>query len=321
MVQVGGDQGLVGGGQNALHRAVGGGLDGGVDLFDGHFAAGDDLQVDDRDVRGRDADRGAVQLALQGRQDQAEGLGGAGRGRDHRQGGGAAAVQILVHRIQRRLVAGVGVDGGHIAALDAEQVVQDLGHGGQGIGGARAVGDDDVVGSQGLMVDLVDDGLVGTVAGGRDQHPLGAGGQVGRGLFLGREDAGAFEGDVDVQFLVRKLGRVTLGGDPDLAHAHIDPAVAVFDRAGEAAVDGVILQQMGVGLDRAQIVDRHHLDVATAMLDDRAQDEAADTAETIDGDADGHGAVSGRSGVRVGASMKPTGAGINPGPVTRRDRL
>jgi hypothetical protein len=57
------------------------------------------------------------------------------------------------------------------------------------------------------------------------------------------------------------------------------------------------------------------------MLDDRAQDEAADTAETIDGDADGHGAVSGRSGVRVGASMKPTGAVINPGPVTRRDRL
>ena len=30
-----------------------------------------------------------------------------------------------MHRVQRRLVAGVGVDGGHIAALDAEQVVQD----------------------------------------------------------------------------------------------------------------------------------------------------------------------------------------------------
>ena len=52
---------------------------------------------------------------------------------------------------------------------------------------------------------------------------------------------------------------------------------------------GVVLQQVGVGGHRTQIVDRHHLDVATAVFDDRTQDEAADTAETIDGDADGHG--------------------------------
>jgi hypothetical protein len=57
------------------------------------------------------------------------------------------------------------------------------------------------------------------------------------------------------------------------------------------------------------------------MLDDRAQDEAADAAETIDGDADGHGAVSERSGLIVGASMEPAGARINPAPVTRRDQL
>ena len=44
--------------------------------------------------------------------------------------------------------------------------------------------------------------------------------------------------------------------------------------------------------DRAQVVDRHHLDVLAAMLDDRAQDEAADAAETVDGDANGHGADS-----------------------------
>jgi hypothetical protein len=46
---------------------------------------------------------------------------------------------------------------------------------------------------------------------------------------------------------------------------------------------------VGVGLDRTQIVDRHDLDIATGVLDDGAQDQAADTAEAVDGDTDGHG--------------------------------
>jgi hypothetical protein len=45
-----------------------------------------------------------------------------------------------------------------------------------------------VFGGQGVVVDLVDDGLVGVVAGGRDQHPLRSGFQVGLGLVAG--DAG-----------------------------------------------------------------------------------------------------------------------------------
>ena len=51
----------------------------------------------------------------------------------------------------------------------------------------------------------------------------------------------------------------------------------------------VIAQQVGVGLDRTQVVDRHDLDVLAAMLDDRAKHEAADAAEAVDGDANGHG--------------------------------
>ena len=139
------------------------------------------------------------------------------------------------------------------------------------------------------MVDLVDDGLVRAVARGRDQHPPGSGLQVGRRLVARREDTGAFKGDVDVEFLVRKIGRIALGRDPDLAEADVDPVLAAFDRAGEAAVHRVIFQQVGVGGHRAQVVDRHHLDVATAVLDDRTQNKTADTAETIDGNADGHG--------------------------------
>src|SRR5690606_3422676 len=140
-----------------------------------------------------------------------------------RQAGGAGAVQVLVHRIQRRLVAGVGVDGGHVAALDAEQLVQHLGHRGQAVGGARGVRHHDVVGGQRVVVDAIDNGLLDAVARGRDQHPLGAGGQVGGGLVAGGEQPGALQRDVDVQVLVRQLGRVALGGDLDLPEADVDP--------------------------------------------------------------------------------------------------
>ena len=194
-----------------------------------------------------------------------------------------------MHLVQRGLVIGIGVDGGHIAALDAEQVVQHLGDGGQGVGGARTVRNDDVVGGQGVVVDLVDDGLVGVVAGRADQDPLGAGRQVGAGLVLGGEDAGALEGDVHLQLGVRQVGGVALGRDLDLARADIDPILARGHRAGEAAVDRIVAEQVGVGLDRTQIVDRHNLDIRAARFDDGAQDVAADAAKSIDGNLDGHG--------------------------------
>src|SRR5690606_4220541 len=181
VVHVGRDHRVGGGDQDALHGAVGGGDQGVVDLFHRSVAAGHHLQVHHRDVRGRHADGRAVQLALQFRQHQAHGLGCAGGGGDHAEARRARAVEVLVHRIQRRLVAGVGVDGGHVAALDAKQVVQHLGHRRQAVGGAAGVRHDDVVLGEALVVDAVNNGFFNTVGGGRDQHPLGAGGQVGGG--------------------------------------------------------------------------------------------------------------------------------------------
>src|SRR5207248_3257679 len=117
----------------ALHRLV--------DLLWIGGALGDDLEVNDRDVRGRHADRNAVELALQLRQHEADRLGGAGRGRDHRHRRGAAAIEILVHGVERRLVAGIGVDRGHEAGLDADEGVQHLGHRREAVGGAGPVRD------------------------------------------------------------------------------------------------------------------------------------------------------------------------------------
>ena len=167
----------------------------------------DDLEVDHRDVRRRHADGDAVELALELRQHQADRLGCAGRGRDHRQRGRARAIEILVHGVERRLVAGVGMDRGHEAGFDADRVVEHLGDRRQAVGGARGVGDDLVVLGQLVVVDAEDHGEIGAVGGRRNQHALGAGGQMRRGLVLGGEDAGALQRDVDAEILPRQLRR------------------------------------------------------------------------------------------------------------------
>ena len=103
-----------------------------------------------------------------------------------------------------------------------------------------------------------------------------------RGLFLGGEDAGAFQRDVDVQLLVRQFGGIldrgdldlVTGGDHELAvHAHL---------GGKAAMHAVIAQQMGVGFDGSQIVDRHDFDIVAARFHDRPQNQTSDAAEAVD---------------------------------------
>jgi hypothetical protein len=64
---------------------------------------------------------------------------------------------------------------------------------------------------------------------------------------------------------------IALGGDLDLAVAEADRVAFDGHGAGEAAVHRVEAQQMGVGLDRAEIVDADHLDVLAAGLGDGAQ--------------------------------------------------
>src|SRR5581483_6061457 len=103
----------------------------------------------------------------------------------------------------------------------------------------------------------------------------------------------------------------------DLAQAHVHGIAVHDDVAGEAAVHAVVAQQVGVGVHRTQVVDRHHLDVAARMLDDRAKNQAADAAKPFDGDANSHekvflsdelGAVLRAEPSKSSASVPRTGA-------------
>ncbi len=267
----------------ALHRFL--------DLAGVRRTLGEELEVDHRDVGRRHADGGAVELAGEFRQHEADRLGGARGRRDHRQGGGARAVKVLVHRVQRRLVAGVGVDGRHEALLDADGIVEDLGHGGERVGRAGRVGDHDVVLCQLVVVDPVDDGEVGLVAGRGDQHALGAGVEMLQRLFARGEEARAFERDVHLEFAVGQLLRVADGGDPDRTGADVDRLAFDGDRAGKPAVNAVKAQQVGVGRHRPEVVDRHDLDVGPPGLGDRAQDVAPNASEPVDRNSDRHGCL------------------------------
>ena len=253
-----------------------------VDLVGRGFARRVELEVDQRHVRGRDPDRGAVELALQRRQHQPDRLRGTGRGRDQRQARGARPAQIRMQGVLQALVAGIGVDRRHVAALDADPLVQHIGDRGEAVGRARGVRDDPVRGAELVVVDAHHDGHVGAIGRGRDDDPLGAGFEMlCRGLALG-EDAGAFERHVDAELAPRQFGRVALGGNGDLAAADVHPIVAAGDLARKAAVHAVIAQQMRVGLDRPEIVDPDHFDFGVLMLVGRAQDQAANAAKTVD---------------------------------------
>jgi hypothetical protein len=72
--------------------------------------------------------------------------------------------------------------------------------------------------------------------------------------------------------------------------SHLD-RVAAFDGDGvaidltlrEAAVNRVVAHQVGVGFDRAEIVDRDDVDVGAAGFVNRAHDIAADASKPVDG--------------------------------------
>ncbi len=248
--------------QNTLQLPVGGFLEDCVDFIDRGVAPGDERQIDQRDVDGRHADRETVQLAVQFRQHEADRRRGAGLGRDHAVGGRTRAAQIFVVDVGQHLVVGVGMHRGHQAVDDAELFMQRLDERRQAVGGARCVRDHRVAGFQHVVVDAVDDGRVDIVAaGGRDDHLLRAALQVGAGLFLGREKAGAFHHHVDAEFAPGQLGRVAVGQHANLVA--VDDHVVALNRhgAGKTAVRGIVLRQVRIGLGIAEVVDRDDLDI------------------------------------------------------------
>ncbi len=267
--------------------ARGGGLQRLVDLLDARLARALDGQVDDRAGRHGRAHREAVQLALQLGDHEADRLGRAGRGRDQVDRGGARAAQVVVRHVLQALVGGVGVDRRHQAVLDADRVVEHLGHRRQAVGRARGVGDDVVLVA---VVDLVEvdaehDGHV-RVGGRRgDDRPswrrrarcLAAALAVG-------EQAGRLDHDVDAELAPRQRAGSRSASTFSSRAVDLERAVALLDGARVGAEDRVVLEQVRERRRVGEVVDRDPLDRRSAPPPGLggAEHVAADAAESVD---------------------------------------
>ena len=176
-----------------LHFTLRSLLDGGLDLIVAGTLLDADGQVDNRDVGGRDTHGHAGKLAVKVGDDLADSLGGASAAGDDVLSSTAATSPVLGGgTIDGLLGSGVGVDSGHEALNDGELVVNDLGEGGQAVGGARSIGDDLGAAVVGLLVDAHHvHGGIGR--GCRDDDTLGTTLQVKTSLLLGGEDTGGLD--------------------------------------------------------------------------------------------------------------------------------
>jgi hypothetical protein len=193
-----------------------------------------------------------------------------------------------VHLVEGGLVVGVGVDRRHEALLDADGIVQDLCDRREAVGRAGGVRDHEVVLRELVVVHAVHHGEVGPLGRSGDDDALGSCLEMERRLLLRGEDAGAFESNVDAELFVRQLGRVLDRRDLDGLTVDHDRVALHGHFARKATVDRIVSQKMGIGLDRAEVVDGDDLDVLAAALHDGAQDVAPDASEPVDRDLHCH---------------------------------
>ena len=117
-----------------------------------------------------------------------------------------------------------------------------------------------------VVVDAEHHGEVGTCAGRGDQHALGAGAQMlGRTVAVG-ETAGAFHDDIDSEIAPGQLLGRRFRQHGDILPVGLELAVGHGDLAGETSMHAVEFQEMGVHLGRAEVVDRHEIEIFAAGL-------------------------------------------------------
>ena len=126
-------------------------------------------------------DKHIRELAVEGRNNLSDGLGGTSGGGDDVVADGTTATPVLVGGTIDGLLGSSGsVDSGHETLNDTELVVDDLSKGSKTVGCARSVGDDRVLGVVLVEVDTADE-HGGISGGGGDDDLLGTTLQVGRG--------------------------------------------------------------------------------------------------------------------------------------------
>ena len=108
--------------------------------------------------------------------------------------------------------------------------------------------------------------------GADDDHPRSAALEVGGRLVAIGEEAGRLDDDVDAEIAPGQLLRIADGEHLEQVAGDVDAVVDDADLVGQPAHHRVELEEMGHGLDRAEVVDRDEVDVGARGL--RGSEEA-----------------------------------------------
>ncbi|GIX64591.1 glyceraldehyde 3-phosphate dehydrogenase [Babesia caballi] len=285
-----GDELVLSPAEDALELALGGSLDGVDNLLVSGGLGELASQVDDTDVGSGDTEGHTSELAVELRNDLADGLGGAGGGGDDVGASAATSPPVLAAArgaVDGQLVCSGGVYGGHQTLDDAELVVHNLGQGSQAVGGAAGVRDDALALVVRGVVDTVDEDGSGVAGRSGDDDQLRAALEVLLRLLAAGEAASALGNDVDVLLAPRNLGRLALEEELNGAGPDLEGVGGHADLLAESAVDGVVLEQvLHVVGGHEGVVDGNHLEVLVG--EGRAEHETTNAAEAVDTDLDNH---------------------------------
>ncbi len=245
-------------------------------------------QIDERNVRGRNAHGHTRELAVERRENLADGLRRARGGRDHVLEDAAAAAPVLLGRaVDRLLRRRGGVDRRHQAALDAEVVVEDLRDRREAVRRAGGVGDD-VLAGVGRVVDAVDEHRGRVLRRSRHDDLLGARGDVLASLLVREEEARGLDDDLGADFVPLELRRILLSREADLLAINDHGRTFDLDVVLERSVNGIELQHVREIIWIEKIVDANDFDVRREVFNRRAENHPPNTAETINTNLDCH---------------------------------
>lgn len=247
--EVGGDNLLIGVAENALQWTVGSLLNLGLNLIVGGALAQTDSQIDNGHIGCGHTESHAGQLAVQSRNNLADGLGGtSGCWNDVLGSATAITPQFARWAIDGLLGGRGGVDSGHQTLNDLKVIVDNFSQGSQAVGGARGVRHDLHVGAVGIQVDTAHEhGGIGRWS--RDDDLLGTTLQVSGGLLGGGEDTGRLNHVLSASAGPVDVGRVALAENGDLLAIDDQETALSGNGALETAVSGVELEQVDHVLD------------------------------------------------------------------------
>ena len=214
-------------------------------------------------------------------------FGGARGAGNHVDGGGASAAQILVREVEKLLVVGVGVDGGHGAAVDSKRFVEDFGDGGETVCGAGGIRNDVVLRRiVGFVVHAEDKGGVRAVGRRRDNDFFHRRAKMLFRVGTLGEKTGGLDDNVRADGGPVNFGRIFRLENLEALPFHGDSAFRVRDAVRQVAEDGVVFQKVRERFGIGDVIDGDELNVL--VVERGAHDVASDAAEAVDADLNGH---------------------------------